>query len=68
MIRLAWSSVSDTAIAQMQDFLELGSDARMNIPSTLGGNWQWRAKEGVFTDELAQRIYALTAMYNRLGE
>ena len=68
MIRLAWSSVSDTAIAQMQDFLELGSDARMNIPSTLGGNWQWRAKEGVFTDELADRILSLTAMYNRLGE
>ena len=68
MIRLAWSSVSDTAIAQMQDFLELGSDARMNIPSTLGGNWQWRAKDGVFTDTLAARIYDMTAMYNRLGD
>ena len=68
MIRLAWSSVSDTAIAQMQDFLELGSDARMNIPSTLGGNWQWRARQGVFTDELAEKILALTQMYNRLGE
>ena len=68
MIRLAWSSVSDTAIAQMQDFLELGSDARMNIPSTLGGNWQWRARQGVFTDELAEKILALTKMYNRLGE
>ncbi|MBR1752211.1 MAG: 4-alpha-glucanotransferase [Ruminococcus sp.] len=67
MIRLCWSSVSETAIAQMQDFLELGNDARMNIPSTLGGNWQWRAKEGVFTDELAKKIYDLTVMYNRLG-
>lgn len=68
MIRLAWSSVSDTAIAQMQDFLELGSNARMNIPSTLGGNWQWRARSGVFTDELAQRILNITKMYNRLGD
>lgn len=39
----------------------------MNIPSTLGGNWQWRAKEGVFTDELARKIFDLTFMYNRIG-
>ena len=38
MIRLAWGSVSDTAIAQMQDFLELDNTARMNTPSTVGNN------------------------------
>ena len=68
MIRLAWASVSDTAIAQMQDFLELGSDARMNIPSTLGGNWQWRCNKEAFTPELAERIYELTRLYGRLPE
>ena len=67
MIRLAWSSISDTAIAQMQDFLELDSSARMNTPSTLGGNWQWRAAEDMFTDELAEKIYSLTRLYGRLG-
>ncbi len=65
MIRLAWSSCADTAIAQMQDFLELDSSARMNIPSTLGGNWQWRATEDVFTDELATRIADITKIYDR---
>lgn len=68
MIRAAWASISDTAIAQMQDFLELDSNARMNTPSTLGGNWQWRATEDMFTEELAQKIYDLTKLYDRLGE
>ncbi len=68
LIRLAWQSVSDTAIAQMQDFLELDSTARMNIPSTLGGNWQWRAREELLSTELAERIYELTRIYDRLGE
>lgn len=65
MIRLAWASVSDTAIAQMQDFLELDSTARMNIPSTLGGNWQWRCSEDSFTKELAEKIAGLTNLYDR---
>lgn len=68
MIRLAWQSVSDTAIAQMQDIFELDSSARMNIPSTLGGNWQWRASQEAFSEELAQKLYQLTALYDRLGE
>lgn len=67
VIRAAWASTADTAIAQMQDFLELGSEARMNIPSTLGGNWQWRMRSGVLTDKLAQEIYDLTRIYGRLA-
>ena len=66
MIRAAWGSIADTAIAQMQDFLELDSSARMNIPSTLGGNWQWRMTGGELTDELAERIKALTVTYGRI--
>lgn len=65
MIRLAWASVSDIAIAQMQDFLELGNDARMNIPSTLGGNWQWRCNTSSLTDELAEKIAGVTVLYDR---
>ena len=67
MIRAAWGSIADTAIAQMQDFLELDSSARMNIPSTLGGNWQWRMTGGELTDELAERIRRLTVTYGRLA-
>lgn len=65
MIRLAWASVSDIAIAQIQDFLELGSDARMNVPSTLGGNWQWRCNKSSITDELAEKIAGVTVLYDR---
>jgi 4-alpha-glucanotransferase len=66
LVRAAYSSVAHLAIAQMQDFLELGSEARMNIPSTLGGrNWRWRMKQGALTDELAERIKRLTKLYGR---
>ena len=65
MIRLAWASVSDTAIAQMQDFLELDSTARMNIPSTLGSNWQWRCDKDSLSDELAEKIAVITNLYDR---
>jgi len=66
LIRGAWSSVADTAIAQMQDFLNLGNEARMNLPSTLGGNWKWRMKKDACTDELAQKIRNMTEIYGRL--
>lgn len=64
-IRGIWSSIANISIAQMQDFLNLGNEARINLPSTLGGNWKWRAKEGVFTEKLAKRIYKLTEIYGR---
>ncbi|SHJ44097.1 4-alpha-glucanotransferase [Geosporobacter subterraneus DSM 17957] len=64
-IRGAWSSVGQLAIAPMQDFLGLGSQHRMNIPSTVGGNWLWRAKKEAFTEELADKIYQLTKRYGR---
>lgn len=64
-IRAAWASTADTAIAQMQDFLELDSRARMNTPATLGMNWRWRAEKGAFTDELARKIRRMTKLYGR---
>ncbi|MCT4620338.1 MAG: 4-alpha-glucanotransferase [Marinisporobacter sp.] len=64
-IRGAWSSVGNLAVAQMQDFLGLGTEARMNIPSTIGGNWQWRVKKEDLTDELAEKIDTITKLYGR---
>ena len=66
MIRTAFASVSELCVTPMQDFLELGAEARMNFPGTLGQNWTWRAKDGVFTDALAKRILNLTRLYGRL--
>lgn len=65
-IRAAMASVADTAIIPMQDYLGLGSEARINVPSTLGTNWKWRMKDGVLTDELAKRIKDLTKLYSRI--
>lgn len=64
-IRAIWASVADMAIAQMQDFLGLDSRARMNVPSTIGTNWRWRAKKSDFTDSLALKIREMTKLYGR---
>ena len=67
-IRTAMSSVSDMCIIQMPDWLNLGGEARMNFPGTLSDcNWTWRAKDGVFTEKLAEKILAMTRLYGRLG-
>ena len=65
LIRLALSSVADTAIIPMQDYLELGSEARINTPSTLGDNWNWRMKENSVTKQLAEKIRRLSEIYGR---
>ena len=62
----ALQSPGDTVILTMQDLLGLGSEARMNIPSTLGCNWKWRAAPGSITDELADRLHHVTELYRRL--
>ena len=68
MIRAAVSSVADMAIIPIQDYLELGNEARINMPSTLGDNWKWRMSQGVCTEELAEKICKLTRTYGRLRE
>jgi len=65
LIRGIWGSVANTSIALMQDFLNLGNEARINFPSTMENNWCWRAKDGVFTSELANKIYRLTKIFGR---
>ncbi len=65
-IRSALSSVADTAVIPMQDYLGLGAEARMNVPSTLGTNWKWRMKKGAYTPELAKQIRDVVKLYGRL--
>jgi 4-alpha-glucanotransferase len=67
MMDVLWESVANMVIIQAQDILDLGSEARMNQPSTVGTNWQWRALPGVFTQELACRLKEKMEIYNRLG-
>lgn len=67
-VRLAMMSVADTCIIPLQDYLELGQEARMNKPSTLGGNWVWRMEAGMFSQEVVKRIYRLTKISFRLNK
>ena len=64
-IRAAISSVADTAMIPMQDYLCLGGAARMNTPSTLGYNWKWRRKKDACTKALAERTGRLCRLYSR---
>lgn len=66
MMRGAWSSVAELAIVPMQDLIGAGSEARMNTPSTLGGNWEWRATADQITTALSKRFYRYMQMYGRL--
>ncbi len=64
-VRAALASVADTAIIPIQDYLEMGGEARMNTPSTLGDNWKWRLKKDICSEELADNIRNLTTLYGR---
>lgn len=64
-IRALFMSVSETVIIPMQDWLSLGSEARMNVPSIPYGNWEWRLSDGMLTDELAKEIADMTKLYSR---
>jgi 4-alpha-glucanotransferase len=65
LVRTALASVADTAIIPMQDYLELGSEARVNTPSTLGGNWEWRIEAGACSSELSKHMLELARIYGR---
>ncbi|MCI8293299.1 MAG: 4-alpha-glucanotransferase [Hespellia sp.] len=66
-IAMAMRSVANLCIIPIQDYLCLGSEARINTPSTLGGNWVWRLKKGQLTDRLAGKIRNMTKLYGRLS-
>jgi 4-alpha-glucanotransferase len=65
MIRLALSSVGNTAVLPFQDILGLGTDAKMNTPAQPTGNWGWRCRGEAFNDELSGRLKHLTYLYGR---
>ncbi len=66
MIRTAMSSVADLCMVQMQDYLGLGAESRMNCPGMLSDrNWSWRVKPGMITMDLAKKIRRMTALYGR---
>ena len=66
LIALAMRSEADTCIIPVQDFLGLGSEARINMPSTLVDNWKWRMTKDAFSEELKQKIWHMTKLYGRL--
>jgi 4-alpha-glucanotransferase len=65
LTRAAWGSVAVFAVAPMQDLLGLGTEARMNFPSTLGGNWSWRLFEDQLSLELQGRLREINYLYRR---
>lgn len=65
LIRGGMGSVADLFVAQMQDYLGLGAEGRMNTPSTLGGNWQWRMQAGDANKTLAKKLAKMAWMYGR---
>ena len=64
-IRLAMSSKANLCVTPMQDLLNLDGKARINVPSTLGGNWTWRMEKGQFDEETVKRLKRMTWLYER---
>jgi 4-alpha-glucanotransferase len=65
MIRSIWSSVAIFAVTPMQDLLDQGTESRMNYPSRLGGNWEWRMEEKDLSNELMTKLSELNYLYER---
>ncbi len=66
MMRNLWASVADLTVVQAQDLLGLGNEARINVPSTVGTNWLWRARPGSFPAKLAKKLRHEMSLYGRL--
>ena len=65
-IRCVLSSPCCMAVVPMQDVLHLGTEARMNLPGTIGGNWAWRMKPGAATEEVARHLREMNQEYQRI--
>lgn len=65
LMRGAMASNSFLTVFQMQDVLAKGSEARMNTPSTDGGNWKWRMREGEITREIKEKLRDMTKLFGR---
>ena len=68
MIRQLFATVSNTAIATMQDVLDLPTSSRMNVPSTIGGNWQWRMQQSDLTQDKKDFLAKMTTLYQRANQ
>lgn len=68
MIRQLFATVSNTAIATMQDVLDLPASSRMNVPSTIGGNWQWRMLQSDLTQDKKDFLAKMTTLYQRANQ
>ncbi len=64
-IRMAMASTAQTCIIPMQDYLGLGGEARINLPSTVGKNWKWRLKQGEISRTLLKEIKKVATVYGR---
>ncbi len=64
-VRGALTSVANLAILPVQDVLGLDSEARMNVPSKILGNWSWRLRQGDLNEELAARLARLVELTDR---
>jgi 4-alpha-glucanotransferase len=67
LMSLGWSSMAALAIAPLQDLLNLGAESRMNVPGRARGNWHWRCREDMLTDESFHWLRELTQTSKRLG-
>ena len=68
MIRQLFATVSNTTIATMQDVLDLPASSRMNVPSTIGGNWQWRMQQSDLTQDKKDFLAKMTTLYQRANQ
>ncbi len=68
MIRTAMASCAKWCVVPVQDYLDLGAEARMNFPGTTGCNWTWRLESGALTPTLSDKIHNLTKLYGRIQE
>ena len=64
-IDIAWKSTADMAMTTMQELCGFGTEARINVPSTIGNNWRWRTLESDFTAQSAAYLDRLTEISNR---
>ncbi len=64
-LRLAYSSIANVVILQMQDILGLGNEARMNHPTTVGQNWKWRLWHDAISEERREWIRTMASIYRR---
>lgn len=65
IFKLAYESVANLVVFQMQDVLKIGNIGRMNLPSSMGTNWRWRMLKGQFGPQEIERLRYLCDIYGR---